>query len=101
MGRAERRRMERSDRIENRKGKLLMSKSDLKDIRAEISENNVQILMTCFALANHRLYGHGQKRTLRTLTEVDRMMGEILDGTKTMDDFTRELREECEIEVKF
>lgn len=29
------------------------------------------------------------------------MMGEILDGTKTMDDFTRELREECEIEVKF
>lgn len=49
MGRAERRRMERSDRIENRKGKLLMSKSDLKDIRAEISENNVQVLMTCFA----------------------------------------------------
>ena len=61
MGRAERRRMERSDRIENRKGKLLMSKSDLKDIRAEISENNVQVLMTCFALANHRLYGHGRK----------------------------------------
>lgn len=27
-----------------------MSKSDLKDIRAEISENNVQVLMTCFAL---------------------------------------------------
>lgn len=26
-----------------------MSKSDLKDIRAEISENNVQVLMTCFA----------------------------------------------------
>ena len=101
MGRAERRRMERSDRIENRKGKLLMSKSDLKDIRAEISENNVQVLITCFALANHRIYGHGHKTTLRTLTEVDRMMGEILDGTKTMDDFTRELREECEIEVKF
>lgn len=38
-----------------------MSKSDLKDIRAEISENNVQVLMTCFALANHRLYGHGRK----------------------------------------
>ena len=101
MGRAERRRIERADRIENRKGKLLMSKDDLKDIRAEISENNVQVLMTCFALANHQLYGHGQKRTLRTLTEVDRMMGEILDGTKTMDDFTRELREKCEVEVKF
>ena len=82
MGRAERRRMERSDRIENRKGKLLMSKSDLKDIRAEISENNVQVLMTCFALANHRLYGHGQKRTLRTLTEVDRMMAKFSMGRK-------------------
>lgn len=101
MGRAERRRAERNERIENRKGKLVVSRQDLKDVREAISKDNVKVLMTCFALAEHRLYGYGQKRILRTLQCIDDMMGEIIDGTKTIDDFARELKDEAGVVVSF
>ena len=71
MGRAERRQSERRKRIDDRKGKVLLSRDDISEMkrqeRDETSKYNVEILMSCFALAEHRLYGFGQKRILRRL----------------------------------
>ena len=107
MGRAERRRQERRNRIEDRKTKILMRPEDIAAMKAKITEDvtenfgsySTEALMTCFALVNHRLYGHGWKRTMRTLEEIDKMMGPIADGTKTVHDLKKELEEEVGFKV--
>lgn len=74
-----------------------MSRQDIAKMKEEISktasEYNVEALMTCFALAEHRLYGFGQKRILRTLSYIDELMGPIIEGTKTIEDYKKELEE--------
>lgn len=71
MGRKERRAMERRNRIEERKGKILISKDDLADMKQRITKDasaySVESLMTCFALAEHRKHGFGAKRIARSL----------------------------------
>ena len=103
MGRAERRRMERQNRIEDNKGKVLMSQHDINELRRSIVEDvadfRTEALMTCFALANRRLYGHGTQRTLRTLQYIDELMGHINTGEKTIDDYKRELEDEINVRV--
>lgn len=107
MGREERRRLERRNRIQDRKTKILMRPADIaamkEKITADVTENfgsySTEAMMTCFALVNHRLYGHGWKRTMRTLEEIDKMMGPIADGTKTVHDLRRELEEEVGFKV--
>lgn len=99
MGRAERRRAERNECIKNRKGKLIVSRQYLKVVRETVSRDNVKLLMTCFALAERRLYGYGHKRITRTLRCVDGMMGEICDGSKTIDDFINELKSETKVVI--
>ena len=104
MGRAERRRMERNNRIEERKGKILMSPHDINEMKRNIAQDvtdfKIETLMTCFALANHRLYGHGATRTMRTLQYIDELMGPIATGEKTVDDYKRELEEEAKVIIK-
>ena len=107
MGRQERRRLERKNRIEDRKSKLLMTRADVAAIKAKITEDvcsnfgsyTTEAMMTCFALANHRLYGHGWKRTMKTLQYIDELMGPISDGTKTMEDYKEELEEELGFKI--
>lgn len=101
MGRAERRKIERTERIENRKNKLLVTRKDLKDMRMSVSRDNAKVLMACFALAEHRLYGYGRKRCIRTLNYVDEMMGDILDGTSSFDDYVNELRDDVGVVIKY
>ena len=100
MGRAERRKRERLDRIENRKDKILISKEDLSKKKDDVTKYNVEVLMTCFALAEHRLYGFGQKRILRSLRYIDELMGSILDDSKTVNDYKKELEEETGLKIK-
>lgn len=104
MGRAERRRLERRNRIEDRKGKTYMSRDEINRLKEEIaataSEYNVENLMTCFALAEHRLYGFGQKRILRTLQYIDELMGPIADGTATIEDYKEELEREGNVVIR-
>ena len=101
MGRAERRKIERTERIEKRKNKLLVTRKDLKDMRMSVSRDNVKVLRACFALAEHRLYGYGRKRCIRTLNYVDEMMGDILDGTSSFDDYVNELRDDVGVVIKY
>lgn len=104
MGRAERRAAERRERIENRKGKLVLSRKELSDIKKEVSEKtsnfDVEALMTCFALAEHRLYGFGQKRIMKSLSCIDELMGGIIDGTATIQDYIDELEESSGVKIK-
>lgn len=104
MGRAERRRMERNTRIEERKGKILMTQREINQMKRDIAEEatdfKVEALLTCFALTNHRLYGHGSKRTMRTLQYLDDLMGYIISGEKTVEELKRELESEVRVAVK-
>lgn len=103
MGRAERRRAERNNRIENRKDKILVSREDLTDIKQKISHEvsgySAEVLMTCFALALRKTYGFGQKRIFRALTCVDELMQGILDDTATMDEYIKTLEDETGVVV--
>lgn len=107
MGRQERRRLERKNRLEDRKTKILMRPEDIARMKEKITEDvtenfgaySTEAMLTCFALANHRLYKHGRERTLRTLQYIDEMMGPIADGTKTVHDLRKELEDEVGIKV--
>lgn len=104
MGRAERRRLDRQNRIEERKSKVLVSPKDIRQMKRDIIDdvNNykTEALMTCFALAEHRLYGFGSKRIIRTLQCIDDFMGDILDGKVTIEDYKKELEEKAGVVVK-
>lgn len=104
MGRAERRRAERRNRIEDRKSKILMTRKDIAEMKKEISEYsanyNVEALMTCFALAGRRLHGYGQKRIMRELQYIDDLMAGIIDGSVTIEDYKKELEDETGVVIK-
>ena len=103
MGRAERRRMERNKRIESRKDKILMSTDEVIRMKRQITEEatdyKVEALMTCFALANRRLYGHGTQRTMRTLQYIDDLMEAIITGEKSIDDYKKEVEDEVNVVI--
>lgn len=99
MGRRERRYAERQQRIEERKGKMLLSKDEVQEIANDVRKVNVEDLMTCFALAEHRLYGFGKKRILRTLQYVDELMEPIISGECTMDDYKKMVEEEVNVSI--
>lgn len=104
MGRAERRRAERRNRIEQKKNTPNMTYQEIgemKDkLRSDISKYNVESLLTCFALAEHRLYGFGYKRMMRTLNCIDFLMGDINNDIATMEDYKKELEEETGVIIK-
>ena len=104
MGRAERRRAERASRIEERKGKILMSKQDLgkmqDSIRQDISNFNVEAILTCLALALHRKFKFGPKRIMRVLNYIDELMGGVVDDIYTIDDYKQQLKEETGVVIK-
>lgn len=104
MGRAERRRAERVNRIEERKGKILMSKQDLgkmqDSIRQDISNFNVEAILTCLALALHRKFKFGPKRIMRVLNYIDELMGGVVDDIYTIDDYKQQLKEETGVVIK-
>ena len=104
MGRAERRRLERKNRIEERRGKVLMSPQDIRELRENTlkgyDEYKIEALTTCFALANRRLYGHGATRIMRSLNYIDELMGSVLDGAVTIEDYKKELEDEAGVVIK-
>lgn len=99
MGRKERRIMERKNRMENRKGKVALSRGEIRDFADDVRKCNVEDLMTCFALAEHRLYGFGRTRILRTLQYVDELMGPIVSGECTLDDYKKIIENEVNIKI--
>ena len=105
MGREERRRRERADRLDSRKDKVLIDKKELADMRSDIVDTvgkyDVEVMMTCFALAEHRLFGFGGTRIMRSLEYIDELMGNVLSGFKTIEDYKQELIDETGIAIRF
>lgn len=56
--------------------------------------------MKCFALAEHRLYGFGQKRIMRSLQYIDDLMGAIINDEVVMEDYMKELEDETGVIIK-
>ena len=104
MGRAERRRAERRERIDYNKNKVVMTRQEVgklkNDLMDDISRYNVEALMTCFALSEHRLYGFGHKRILRTLQYIDDLMSAVNAGETTIENYKKELKEEVGVVIK-
>lgn len=104
MGRAERRRLERRKRLESNRDYVTMSQDDIRRMKEKIREETQQYdvisLLTCVALAEHRVYGFGNKRILRTLEYVDRLMNDISKGEVTIDDYRKQLEEETRIVIR-
>lgn len=104
MGRAERRRRERMERIENKKNEVVLTRQDIAKMKSDISQRvsafSTESLMTCFALAEHRLHGHGYKRILKTINYVDELMNDILTGDALMEDYTKQLEEETGVVIQ-
>lgn len=93
MGRAERRRAERKNRIEDRKGKILMTPHDIREMKRNIVQDandyKVEALMTCFMVANNTLWGHDADQCMQTLGYIDDMMGEINEGLLTFEELKK------------
>lgn len=104
MGRTERRRAERRNRIEDRKNKVLLTREDINKMKADITYEaagyNTEALMTCFALVLYRVHGFKQKRIAKTLEYIDSLMTDILTNKATMDDYIKELEDETSVIVK-
>lgn len=104
MGRAERRRAERANRIDEKKRKILLTPEEIGRLKREITHSvssfSVESLFTCFALAEHRLYGFDSEKISQSLRYIDHLMEEIDNDTACMEDYVRELEEETGIIVR-
>ena len=104
MGRTERRRAERRNRIEERKGKVLLSYSEINEIRRTASNDGsaygVEALMTCYALALRRLYKFGRKRINRSLNYINDLMDDILEDKATIENYKQILEDETGIVIR-
>ena len=105
MGRAERRRQERQDRIFTKKGNISISPADLKKhermIADKIARFDVELMQTCFALVLHDSYGADEDEIVDRLHDIDNLFGQILEGYITADDLVAELYEKTGLQVKF
>ena len=103
MGRAERRRQEKIDRIYQSKGAVKVSRDDYLGIRhdasVEAAKFDTEILLTCFAQVLHDSFGFGYIRVERALSEVDTTFGKVLSGEIDFDDMKKKLADEVGINI--
>lgn len=97
MGRAEKRLNERKDRLDSRKDKIIISRSELgrwkEHVSQETANYNVEALMTCFALSLSQLYQFDSDKMLDVMYRIDDLMGAVMNGEKTIEDYKRQLEE--------
>lgn len=100
MNRAERRKIERKEK--HGKG-VTLSKNELNSIKEQISDRasitTVDILMVCFALAEHRVHKFGKKRIKKTIDYIDSLVEDIVNGNATLEDYKKALKEEADVTI--
>ena len=105
MGRAERRRQERQDRIFTKRGNISLSPYELRQIKRQavddIATFDVELLQTCFAMVLYEEFGFDFEKIHQGLSAIDKKFGQILSGEMTADGLAKELEEKTGIEVKF
>lgn len=83
MGRAERR--------------LAGRKKEPKTSIREVRSFDIDMLMTCFALSERRLYRFGRKRIARSVGMVSILMDDIMTGKATLEDYKKELETDAKV----
>ena len=82
MGRAERR---------------LAAKKEPKTSIRDVRSFDIDMLMTCFALSERRLYRFGRKRIARSIGMVSALMDDIMSGKATLEDYKNELERDAKV----
>ena len=85
MGRAERR---------------LAAKREQKTSIRDVRNFDIDMLMTCFALSERRLYRFGRNRIAKSIGMVSKLMDDICSGKATLDDYKKELEEDAKVILK-
>lgn len=105
MGRAERRQAERKARIEDRKGKILLSYEELANIKEESRIQGrleaIETITVCCALAERRAHKFGHKRVNKTVEALKDILQEVLEQNLTIKDLKAEAKEQLDIEFHF
>lgn len=105
MGRAERRRKERRNRLAYNKESIRVTRDEIQKIEDTVQQDvtaySTEALLTCFILANRRLYGHGAVRSMRTLEYIDDLMGAIIRDEATIEEYKDIVKDEMGVVVKF
>lgn len=101
MGRKERRALER----ENRRNQKMPNnyrpkKKEIENIINETSENNVELLMTCFGLSLYDEFGFGEKRITRCLNKVNDYMNKIINDEESLITLQKRLENNTGISIK-
>ena len=105
MGRAEMRRKERERRIERNKIINNLTKNGPTNEMIEkavhiASANNVELLMTCFALSLYDEFGFKEKRISRCLNKVSEYMNKVVNDEVDLKDLQKRLEKNTGIEIK-
>lgn len=103
MNRAERRRIDRNKSREPRQRGVRLTAEDINNIKERISDEasiaTVDTLMTCFALAEHRVHKFGKKRLKRTIDYIDSLVDAMVIGKATLEDYKNALKEEADVTI--
>ena len=91
MGRAERRLTAKREK---------QTRTDVKRAVNNTRNFDIEALLTCFALAEHKVYGFGRKRILRSMKYVSELMDDILTDKATIDDYQRILEEKAKVRIQ-
>ena len=105
MGRAERRAAERKARLEDRKGKVLISYEELERIkeasRIQGRMEAIETITVCCALAERKAHGFGRVRVGRTIEALKDILQEVLDKSLTITYLKKRLKDEVDLEFHF
>lgn len=80
-------------RAERRLAAKKQPKTSIKDVR----NFDIDMLMTCFALSERRLYRFGKKRIARSIGMVTALMDDIISGKATLEDYKNELEKDAKV----
>lgn len=93
MNRAERRRLEKQNRVRG------IKKMIVDDIVQETENQRVEAMLTCFVLAMHEEYGFGKERCLRALRRVDSYMGTWVKDHESLKLLQQKVKDEVGIVI--
>ena len=105
MGRAERRRLERVQRHETKRGNISMSPYEYRQAMRETADRiatfDVELLHTCYALSLYDVFGLDGDDIAEGLEYIDDIFGRVLGGEVSARGLADELEEKTGVVVKF
>lgn len=103
MGRTEKRQRERSERIADRKEKILLTPQELRqiklDIAQQVSKFDVDALLTCFAQVLYSEFQWEYDDIIRALTAVDITFGKVLRDELSVKDMQKQLEDDLSLRI--